>query len=640
MTKRLDHDRFGGTIETLRSRPAQLLVVAYIGVAIWYLWWRVSNTINPEALVFSWTFLAADILGFGFFLLFATTLWSRVRRTAAPAPPGLTVDVYIPTYNEPANVLRPTIAASIAMDYPHKTYVLDDGRRDEVRALCEELGVEYLTRPDNTGAKAGNINAALTQTSGEFVAIFDADHVPFRNFLTDLLGYFNDPKVALAQAPQAYYNLDSFQHDPNARSDRDVRWHEQSVFYDRIMPGKDRFNAAFWCGSSAIVRRTALEEVGGVDIRTVTEDMHTAMQMHARGWKSVYHDRELALGIAPDDASSFLGQRLRWAQGAAQIVRMDNPLFKRGLSFKQRIAYFTSVLYVIEYLPKVVYLLTPAVALALDVLPMQNMGWNLLWRFGPYYLLGMLATRALTGQSNPFFQAERFHLLKMWIMIQALTAAVWPGKLSFKVTQKDGDTADHRVRDLALVRWQMVAGGLCVLAAIWAVSAIAFTGWDRNLTGASLAITLAWAMFNAGMVVAVMRWVWRRPHRRAVYRFPLDQPVLLSSGNVQEVGRLVDISGLGVGWKSSARVQAGDRVALRISAGLQSYLEVDVRVTSCRPIWNGYRCAATFEGLNDEGRRTLLLFLYQQLAPRSLTTAQPAQPATPLEFGTPLPKAS
>lgn len=640
MTAKIDHDRYGGTIETLRPRPAQLLVLAYVGVAIWYLWWRVSNTINPDALVFSWTFLAADILGFGFFLLFAVTLWSRVRRTAATAPPGLTVDVYIPTYNEPANVLRPTIAASIAMDYPHKTYVLDDGRRDEVRALCKEMGVEYLTRPDNKGAKAGNINAALTQTSGEFVAIFDADHVPFRNFLTDLLGYFNDPKVALAQAPQAYYNLDSFQHDPNARSDRDVRWHEQSVFYDRIMPGKDRFNAAFWCGSSAIVRRTALEEVGGVDTRTVTEDMHTAMQMHARGWKSVYHDRELALGIAPDDASSFLGQRLRWAQGAAQIVRMDNPLFKRGLSFKQRIAYFTSVLYVIEYLPKVVYLLTPAVALALDVLPMQNMGWNLLWRFGPYYLLGMLATRALTGQANPYFQAERFHLLKMWIMIQALAAAVWPGKLSFKVTQKDGDPADHRLRDLSLIRWQLVAGGLCVLAAIWAISAIAFTGWDRNLTGASLAITLAWALFNAGMVVAVMRWVWRRPHRRAVYRFPLDQPVLLSAGGEREVARLVDISGLGVGWKSSAKVQAGEKVALRISAGLQSYLEVDVEVTSCRPIWNGYRCAATFENLNDEGRRTLLLFLYQQLAPLSLTTAQPAEQAQPVELSAPLPKAS
>jgi cellulose synthase (UDP-forming) len=612
--------RRAGRTDLLYSRPARALTILYVLVGLSYLWWRVTETINPNALALSLAFLGADILGFGFFLLFAANLWTRTRRYPAEPEPGLSVDVYIPTYNEPPEILRPTILATLEMDYPHRTYVLDDGQRDAVRRLCAELGVHYLTRPDNRGAKAGNINAALPRTSGELIAIFDADHVPYRNFLTELLGYFRDPEVGLVQAPQSYYNLDSFQHGPNTKSDDDVQWHEQSVFYDRILPGKDRWNAAFWCGSSAILRRSALENVGGVDTRTVTEDMHTAMGIHAAGWKSVYHDRELALGIAPDDAEAFLGQRLRWAQGAMQILRFDNPLRRRGLSVRQRIAYFASVAYVFEYVPKSIYLAIPVIALTFDVLPMQNMGWNLIFRFAPYYLLGLVAGRLLTGRSNPYMQAERFHLLKLWIMLRAIPALVMPGRLSFRVTAKAGEGRDTRLAQMSLVRWQIAAGIACVAAIVWGAT-LYFTGRTTELTGIAFVITLGWALFNAGMVASLVRWIMRRPHRRAAYRFTADIPVVVWDQNGgQELCRTADVSALGIAWMTRTYYPPGSRLHVRLRPPGVPPVAATVEVVECRPSADRetLRCAGAFEELDAISRRALIMFLFQQVAPMSV----------------------
>ncbi|MGK2964393.1 MAG: glycosyltransferase [Tepidiformaceae bacterium] len=624
-----------GTIRTevLSSRIAQLVTILYLGVGVSYLWWRTTSTVNWDAPFISIPFLAADYLGFAFFTLFAMTLWRRVRRFAPPPAPGLTVDVLIPTYNEEVDVLRPTIEAAIAMDYPHRTYVLDDGRRAEIRSLCKGLGVEYLTREDNAGAKAGNINAALPRTSGDFIAIFDADHAPFKNFLTELLGYFTDDKVALVQAPQSYYNLDSFQHAPRVRSSDEGPWHEQSVFYDAILPGKDRWNAAFWCGSSAIVRRTALEEVGGVDTRTVTEDMHTAMLLHARGWKSIYHDRELAVGIAPEDASSFLVQRQRWAMGAVQILRKDNPLFLKGLTLRQRVSYFASVAYVFEYLPKAIYLATPAVALTIGALPMTNMGWNLLYRFLPYWLLGILATRLLTGGSNPYLQSERFHLLKLWIMLRACSTALWPRKLRFQVTPKSGTGVDHPAWNLRLIRWQLVVGVVSVAAASWAALAY-WLDVSWKLTGPSLAMTAAWALFNAGMIAMLARSIAVRHHRRHVYRFPVVLPATFTYGRQRVLGTIVDLSGLGIGWESEVGLRRGSEVSVRVELDGDTAIRTRIRVLSTREVAGGFRHGGSFVALSERDRRNLILFLYQQHAPEMLT-GQPGQLEPPIPFPSP-----
>ncbi|HYM14562.1 MAG TPA: glycosyltransferase [Dehalococcoidia bacterium] len=598
----------------MQSRLAQIAVVAYFAVGGLYLWWRTFHTVNLNAPFVSIPFLLADYLGFGFFALFAVTLWTRVKRTPAPPAPGKSVDVFVTTYDEDPDLLRSTIGAVVAMRYPHATYVLDDGRRETVRALCHEFGVEYLTRPDTHGAKAGNINAALPRTGGDFIAFFDADHAPFENFLTELLGYFEDPRVALAQAPQSYYNLDSFQHARAVRSRGQSPWHEQSVFYDAILPGKDRWNSAFWCGSGAVIRREALVSIGGVDTRTVTEDMHTTMSLHAAGWRTVFHDRELAVGIAPDDASAFLGQRLRWTQGAMQIFRRDNPLLKRGLTWRQRISYFSSVAYVFEYVPKAIYLVTPIVALSLGALPMTNMGWNLLYRFVPYWVLGVVASRLLTGGTNPYFQSERFHLAKLTIALRAIATLAWPGDLKFNVTPKSGDGIDHRYANLRLIRWQVAAGVASVAAVIWAVIGF-WTGAVWQLTGVSLAITTVWALYNAGMVASLTRSILQRHHRRHVYRFDIDVRAFVYNGNVSAPARVEDLSSIGAGWISPLAIEPRAVVSMRFETGREASVETQVRVVSVRPHGDGFRYGGQFVQLSEDGRRELVLFLYQQHAP-------------------------
>ena len=602
-----------GSTRIVQSRLAQAATVLYVAASLAYLYWRVAYTVNTDALFVSVPFLFADFVGFGYFLLFAHNLWRRTERTPSPAPEGLTVDVFIPTYNEDIAVLRPTIEAALAMDYPHETYVLDDGRRQTVKDLCSALGVRYLTRPDNKGAKAGNINAALSKTHGQFIAFFDADHAPFRNFLTELLGYFNDPKVALVQAPQAYYNLDSFQHAPASGKDAGRPWHEQSVFYDAMMPGKDRLNAAFWCGSSAILRRTALEEVGGVDTSTVTEDMHTTMNLHAAGWRSVYDPRELALGIAPDDASGFLVQRQRWAQGALQVLRKDNPLKKPGLSRGQRLAYFAGVAYVFEYVPRLIYLVTPIIALLVGELPLKNVGWDVLSVVVAFWIFGVLTSRLLTLGRNPYLEAERYHLLKLTIMLKALLTSVWHRPLKFKVTPKAGDGKDHLATELYHIGPQLVVGGLSATAAVWAaIGYLAGAPWE--LSGGSLLVTSAWAVFNAGLVLSLAHTVLRRHHRRALYRFQVELPGSLSSEHGHGIVRIVDLSALGVGWESALDIPRGATAVLQFAAG-EAHVTAAVRIQGRRYVGGTFRYGGEFVGLDNGVQRDLVLFLYQQHAP-------------------------
>lgn len=213
--------------ETLGA-PRTMLVILFLLVAAWYLSWRLT-TFNQDAMVFSLLLYGAEIYGMVSTLLHLFMTWRLRVRVAPPAPAGLSVDVFIPTYNESVELVRNTLLAAINMDYPHQTWLLDDGNRAEMRALAEELGVRYLSRAANTDAKAGNLNNALNYSTAEYIAIFDCDHAPQKNFLTRTLGYFQDDTVAFVQTPQDFFNLDSYQH--RWQTERHLIWTEQSLFF-------------------------------------------------------------------------------------------------------------------------------------------------------------------------------------------------------------------------------------------------------------------------------------------------------------------------------------------------------------------------------------------------------------------------
>ncbi|MBN2721152.1 MAG: glycosyltransferase, partial [Proteobacteria bacterium] len=319
----------------------KILVILFLGIAVWYLAWRLG-TFNREAILFSLTLYCAELYGFGTTLMHLFMVWRLTVREPGEPPEGASVDVFIPTFNEPASLLRKTLLAARHLDYPHRTWLLDDGNRPEMRDLARELNCVYLAREDNVHAKAGNLNHALAQSTADFIAVFDADHAPKRNFLNRTLGYFRDSGVAFVQTPQDFYNLDSFQHRIKNRTA--IAWHEQSVFFRVIQRGKDYQNASFFCGSCAVLRRSSLDSIGGFATGTVTEDLHTSVKLHKKGFRSVFHAEPLAFGLAPCGGAPFLGQRIRWRQGDMQMWRREGVFFHPGLTWAQRVNYLASSL--------------------------------------------------------------------------------------------------------------------------------------------------------------------------------------------------------------------------------------------------------------------------------------------------------
>src|SRR4051794_16113562 len=222
------------------------------------------------------------------------------------------VDVYITTYGEDIGTIRRTVTAALAMEGRHNTYILDDGKSDEVRALAAELGAQYIVREGNAGAKAGNINHALAVTNGEFFAILDADFVPTADFLYQTVPFFAEADVAFVQTPQAYGNLRSL-------ISRGAGY-MQSVFYRYILPGKNRFNAAFCVGTNVVFRRTAIEQIGGMYTDSKSEDVWTSLRLHEHGWRSIYISTVLATGDTPETIEAYTKQQLRWATGGFEIL--------------------------------------------------------------------------------------------------------------------------------------------------------------------------------------------------------------------------------------------------------------------------------------------------------------------------------
>jgi len=282
------------------------------------------------------------------------------------------VDVFITTYGEPVEVIRRTVAAALAIRGRHLTWVLDDGRSDEVRALAAELGARYVRRLSSGGAKAGNVNHALSLSKGDYFAIFDADFVPSPAFLEETVPFFSDEHVAFVQTPQKYGNL----HNVISRG----AGYMQSVFYRFIQPGRNRFNAAFCVGTNVIFRRTAIDEVGGIYTDSKSEDVWTSLMLHEAGWRTIYIPMVLAVGDAPDTVEAYTKQQLRWATGGFEILLQHNPLSRRRrLTLDQRLQYLVTASFYITGICPLLLLLVPPLEIYFDLRPMNLSTTVLTW---------------------------------------------------------------------------------------------------------------------------------------------------------------------------------------------------------------------------------------------------------------------
>ena len=448
----------GLAVAKLAPQYRMVLMVLSVCASSRYLLWRFTESMNWSSTgdsVVGVALIAAETYAFISLLLGYFQLSILRRRTPVPLEPfGAdlpSVDIFLPTYNESVDVLRPTILGALAIDYPNKKiWVLDDGRRLEIRDLAHELGCGYLTRADNKGAKAGNLNAAMKRTDGELIAIFDADHVPVRGFLQATVGFFLDnARLALVQTPHHFYNADPFERNLGISGRVPP---EQHLFYHGVQLGNDFWNAAFFCGSCAVLRRTALAGIGGICQETVTEDAHTALKLHAAGWDSVFYDVPLAAGLATESYADHVGQRIRWARGMAQIFRLDNPITKKGLSIPQRITYFSAAWHFFYGLPRLVYLLTPSLYLLLDLHPLDADVREVLMYAVPHLVLLFLGTEAMHKNMRHSFWPEVYEVsMAPYAAAVTTTALFAPHKGTFNVTAK-GATPDEYRFDWASAR--------------------------------------------------------------------------------------------------------------------------------------------------------------------------------------------
>ncbi|HLZ68856.1 MAG TPA: glycosyltransferase [Dehalococcoidia bacterium] len=600
-----------------RPAVARGLALQAAVAMVCYLSWRLTATINRQAIAFSVLLLCAELQGFGNFLLFILMTWDTKTRPPFALRDGLSVDIFVPTYNEDLELLEATIAGCNAVTYPHTTYLLDDGRRTAVKELALRLGCRYLARPDNRHAKAGNLNHALQHSSGEFIVVLDADTVPQPELLDHTLGYFTDERVALVQLPQEFYNRDSMQHSANGE------WHEQELFYRVIQPGKNRWNAAFWCGSPSVVRRAALDDVGGVATETITEDIHTSLRLHARGWKTVYHDELLAYGIAPQTFNAFALQRKRWAQGTMQLLRSrENPLIVPGLTLAQRLNYLASMATYFDAFQKLIYLITPPLILLSGVLPLHASVRAFAGFWVPYFSLGMLANIALGRGYFHYWRVERYNLLKMFTFLQASLTLFWSRPLRFRVTPKRADASVGSLErrqlgpQFALLAFMAIAACAAVFNLAWGLTA-------RYRAPGLIGMTLCWALVNLGMVGLGVREVLSRTHARQNYRFPSSLSARLTDQAGGTLAVIADnLSRSGASLRSRAPVLPASEVLLRLDLP-EGPLAMAAEVLRCRPRTDGgHDLGLRFLEISPAEQMRLLRFLFVAL-PRQERGRQP-----------------
>lgn len=387
---------------------------------------------NP---ILFWALVAGEVFHLWQAVSYLYTVWDTSY--LHPSDPSFLpkVDVYITVAGEPVEIVEETARAALAMEYPSfSVFLLNDGRvasKDnwqDIEDLASRLGIDCITRIVPGGAKAGNINNALAQTAAPFITVFDADHVPHPDFLIKMMGHFADTKIGFVQSPQYYKNYDE---NPVTLA----AWEQQTLFFGPICKGKNRLHAQFMCGTNMVIRREALDQVGGMCTTNIAEDFVTSLFIHEKGWDSAYVPEVLAEGLAPEDFLTYYKQQFRWARGSLEVTLRYNPLFRRGLRFSQRIQYLASASYYLSGVVVLINILFPLVFFVTGQVPLQISTMTLAAAFLPYIFLNLYVLQ-LSSNFSYTFRALSFSLSSFALQNQALIATILNKKTAFAISSK------------------------------------------------------------------------------------------------------------------------------------------------------------------------------------------------------------
>lgn len=535
-------------------------------VVLRYLFWRIFFTLDfsndlPSFIVAVILFLA-EAYGIYMFLLSCFVSLRPIERTTPPFPSDEnllpSVDVFIPSYDEDQSLLTITLLAALNIRYPKdklKVYLLDDGgtlakrqqnnktalaaqlRHKNLKELCIKLGVNYLTRDKNDHAKAGNMNAALPHTQGELILVLDADHVPSVDFLHKTVGHFlEDKKLFLVQTPHFFINpdpieknLDLYQNMPS----------ENHMFYGAIQLGLDFWNASFFCGSAALLRRKALLDSNGFSSMTITEDAETALTLHNKGWRSRYFKYPLISGLQPETFSSFMIQRMRWAQGMVQIFLMKNPALQSGLSIPQKLCYLSNSSFWFFSIPRMIFALAPGAYLVFGLHIYNATLLDLMIYTLPYLLILIMSANYLFGKVRWNFISNVYETMQSMYSFGAIIEVLKnPKSPAFGVTPKSEILSEDFISPLSKPFYWMIA----LTTLIFIIGCWRFYTFPSERT--LILPALFWTAFNFIFYSASLGALLERKQRRSSPRLPANFSAILEDKkhNIQTDVLVRDIS--------------------------------------------------------------------------------------------------
>jgi cellulose synthase (UDP-forming) len=602
-----------------------------------YMIWRTFNTMGV-ADVFSMTASSllyfAEIYAFVIFALGIFVNFYPLRRPALklkPGDPTPSVDILVPSYNETADLLEVTLRCCLAVRYPadkKRIYLLDDGgtdqkrndrdprkrqeaiaRHHELRALCERLGVGYLTREKNEHAKAGNINAALKKTSGDLVLILDADHVPTSDMLERTVPWFNrDPLVFLVQSPHFMINPDPI--DRNLLSAFRRMPAENEMFYVTIQRGLDFWDSSFFCGSAAVLRRKALDLVGGLTGDSITEDAETALELHSRGLRSVYVDQPMVGGLAPESFTGFVVQRMRWAQGMTQIMLLKLPSALGKMKWYQAVSYINACLFWMFPLGRLIFMLSPCAYLFFG-LKIYSANLDQILVYGIPHIVGaQICNSLLFGRTRWPLISELYEIMQStYSMMAILQVFRNPRKPQFMVTPKSEVVEEEFVSPLVRPFYYLFA--ILIAAVIAGIFRYIHVPGSRALT----VVVMMWNFFNITLLSASFGALLERRQRRSAPRMPLQAPAHLEGPD----GRLLpctvdDISAGGFRLtlgQEGAKLRFGDQAFLHIwvpSQKTETHFKVEIRSSFRLGGQRGLGCR--FTHLSERDRDMMYALMY------------------------------
>lgn len=453
------------------------------------------------------------------------------------------IDIFICTYNEGLDILLDTFEGCKNIDYSNKqVYVLDDGKREYIKNQAEEYGFNYITRETNSGYKAGNINNALKQTKGDLIVIFDADHIPVKNFLNELVDFFQDKEVAIVQTPQHFYNPDPIQ--KNLKMYKTLT-NEQDLFFRVLEPSISCSNSTLVAGTNFMIRRQFLEEIGGLPHESITEDMALGIKIQEKGLKVYFHNKPLAAGLAPENYKEYVVQRSRWAKGTIQIFLNKNMRkYLNNMKLKQKIPYYAGLLYYMLSLPKLICVLSPVLFLTLGIKPLIATFWPTLFFFQfSYFSIKIFHFWFFAKKYRNIIFSDLYELCIWYPLLSEIGKMFLSPQSSknqkFIVTNK-GKLATSKDSQLLIIVPNLILLLLCFISFIYVIPL-----YQSISNKAALFINLFWNTYNIIMLACAICVGIEKKDRRQNYRISTEiNAVIKEHSDVK--AKIINISKTGI----------------------------------------------------------------------------------------------